>query len=204
MTKRRFVRGVSMALALLAAAPVHAATSVLPMNLDQLSQRAGKIFRGRVIDIRAGSVDAGGGTLPTTIYRIQVDEALKGSYARDRKGAAFAEIQMVGSLRPAAAPGRTRVLPLLPDVPQLQVGQEYLLFATTPSRIGLSTTVGLGQGCFKVYRPRGRDRVAVNAVDNRDLFRGMEAARAESRGPASYDELVRHVRAALGPGARTR
>ena len=35
-------------------------------------------------------------------------------------------------------------------MPQLAVGRTYLVFTTQPSEIGLSTTVGLGQGAFRI------------------------------------------------------
>jgi hypothetical protein len=192
----------AISLVFLISLPIQA-TSVLSMNLDELSSRAGGIFRGRVLNVRAGSVVAGGGTLPTTIYQVQVDESFKGGYTRTKKGAAIVEIRMIGSPKESATSrGPIRVLPLLPEVPRLDVGQEYLLFTTVPSRIGLSTTVGLGQGCFRVYRPQGREAVAVNAFDNRDLFRAMRTS-LPARGPAPYAELARQIRASVAGRGRT-
>lgn len=203
-TRGRSLGGAAIALALFTASPAHAAT-VLSLNLDELSARAGRVFRGRVLDARAGSVEAGGATLPTTTYRIQVDEAFKGRYAKGAKGEAIAEIRMIGSARETAkARGEVRTLSLMPDVPRLEVGQEYLLFTTVPGRAGLSTTVGLGQGSFRVYRPKGRAPVAVNAFDNKGLLRGMSRRMARgttempSRGPVPYDELARRIRATAG------
>ena len=45
----------------------------------------------------------------------------------------------------------------------LAVGQTYLVFTTQPSGVGLSTTVGLGQGCFRLYG-KGDSQMAVNEV----------------------------------------
>ena len=55
----------------------------------------------------------------------------------------------------------------------LTVGQTYLVFTTQPSGVGLSTTVGLGQGCFRLYG-KGDSQMAVNEVNNAGLFRDMQ------------------------------
>jgi hypothetical protein len=62
-------------------------------------------------------------------------------------------------------------------MPVLSVGQTYLVFTTQPSGVGLSTTVGLGQGCFRVYG-KGDSQMAVNEVNNTGLFRDMQPAAA--------------------------
>jgi hypothetical protein len=92
-------------------------------------------------------------------------------------------------------------------MPVLVVNQTYLVFGTAPSRVGLSTSVGLGQGCFKVYG-KDADRMAVNEVNNAGLFRdmvlpapGVAAARAsaaQTRGPISYAALRAQIVSLVG------
>jgi hypothetical protein len=117
------------------------AATVQQLNLAQMVSRAERIFRGTVLAIHEGKIDAGGAELPTVTYRIRVDEAFKGTY-QDVKGLQIAEIMMLGKLKTNQT-ANTRSLPLI-DLPKLQVGQDYLLLTTQPSAIGLSTPVGLG------------------------------------------------------------
>ena len=62
---------------------------------------------------------------------------------------------------------------------------------TTPqSAIGLSTTVGLGQGCFSIFS-RNKKLLAVNEFNNLGL--GLSSV-----GPGSYSELADAIRALVG------
>jgi hypothetical protein len=169
-------------------APAQAAT-VLQLNLEQMVDRAGLIFRGTVLDIKEGTVQAGGAELPTVTYRIRVDDAFKGTY-QTVKGLQIAEITMLGKLKPNQN-ADTRSLPLI-DLPKLEVGQNYLLLTTTPSAIGLSTPVGLGQGTFRVTGKPGQE-VAVNLNNNLGLLKGMGGVSNNAvhpSGPAPYNDLA--------------
>jgi hypothetical protein len=168
-----------------------AAATVIQMNLAEMVDRADRIYRGTVLDVREGSVTVGGGELPTVTYRIRVDEAFKGSY-EEVKGLQIAELKMVGKLKSSGgAPGRFSALG---DLPKLEVGRDYLLLTTQRSAIGLSTTVGLGQGRFELQGKPGQE-VAVNANKNLGLFRGMGAGFTAStnlpEGPVAYEDLIR-------------
>ena len=77
---------------------------------------------------------------------------------------------------------------------------------TRPSRVGLSTTVGLGQGAFRITG-KGEAEQAVNEFQNANLggsedlaavpalVRRGAAARA---GPIPYSELASQIRALVG------
>src|SRR5690348_418100 len=54
------------------------ASNVLHMTLRDLVARGDRIVRGTVLAADEGTLAAGGGNLPIVIYRIRVDEALKG------------------------------------------------------------------------------------------------------------------------------
>ncbi|MGH9901416.1 MAG: hypothetical protein ACRD68_06335, partial [Pyrinomonadaceae bacterium] len=122
------------------------------------------------------------------------------------KGVQIAEIRMLGKMKPVRR-GGLELHAALPKMPQLAVGETYLVFATRPSAVGLSTTVGLGQGAFRVSG-QGKNETAVNEVNNRGLFRDMNVGAARARagiataassdGPIPYDELARQIRAQLG------
>lgn len=158
------------AIALIVCIPLSAST-VLQMNLAEMVGRADLIFRGTVLDARENTVQVGGGTLPVVTYRIRVDDEFKGTF-QEVKGVPVAEIKMLGKLKSASS-GSVRSLGPLAELPRLEVGQEYLLLTTPRSAIGLSTTVGLGQGRFVLQGKRGQE-VALNGNHNRGLFRGMD------------------------------
>lgn len=172
-------------------APAQAAT-VLQLNLEQMVDRAERIFRGTVLTVREGKVQAGGAELPTVTYRIRVDEAFKGTY-QEVKGLQIVEITMLGKLKQSQT-ATNRSLPLI-DLPKLQVGQDYLLLTTAPSAIGLSTTVGLGQGAFRVTGKPGQE-LAINENHNLGLLNGMGGISGSlvpnqnSGGAVSYSALA--------------
>jgi hypothetical protein len=185
------------------------ATTLLQMDLEQLCQRANKIFRGTVLSARVGTVEAGGTQIPMVTYRIEVSESFKGEY-QTIKGRSIAEVRMVG--KPAAvASGSKQLFPLMRDVPHLKVGETYLLLTTAPSVAGLSTTVGLGQGRFRLTGKSGHEE-AVNDFGNRGLFGGTSLERpsplataktaaagpSSAGGPVSYSLLADRIRAIVG------
>lgn len=185
-------------------APPLGASTVMQLNLTELVNRADRIYRGKVLSATEGTIDVAGGQLPIVTYRIAVDELFRGDVAVV-KGVRIAEIKMLGKPR-AIRQGNLQFVSTLPDLPQLVIGEEYLLFATRPSAIGLSTTVGLGQGFFSIRR-ENKEMTAVNAVNNNGLFRDMVAAPAAAQalsatatpgtGPVAYDELARMIRGLL-------
>jgi hypothetical protein len=198
---------LSFAAACLIAADLPA-TTLRSLNLEGLVSRAEKVFRGTVLSARAGTVEVGGGRLPIVTYRVRVDESFKGSY-ETLKGVRVAEIRMLGRPDPVRS-GRYRLNPVLRDVPSLAVGESYLLMTTQPSRIGLSTTVGLGQGAFRITG-KGDGEQAVNEYQNANLYRdenlaaggqqrslAAAAAATRTRGPIAYTDLANQIRALVG------
>ncbi|MEM7051166.1 MAG: hypothetical protein AAF604_15970 [Acidobacteriota bacterium] len=175
------------------AAPAGAAL-VQKLNLDEMCSSADRVFRGTVVEAHRGSAAVGGGEIPTVTYRLHVSETFKGSFEAEN-GQLFAEIRMVTS----AATSNSRRHSLLDFLPRLEVGSEYLLLTTRPSASGLSTTVGLGQGCFSVTGP-ATGATALNEVGNAGLFDRMTSPPAGwSGGPVSYDELRQRIQGAVSP-----
>ena len=178
---------------LILTAQVHA-TMMLQMNLEEMTGRADKIFRGTVIGVQQGTIEAGGTELPAVTYRFKVEELLKGEATQVKGDKAVMEIRMIGSLV-HSKPDENGNLKFSPfrDVPRLNEGGDYLLFTTAESAIGLSTTVGFGQGAFKVFPVDGADDdyLAVNEFNNAGL--GLSGA-----GPVGYVELSAQIHALLG------
>lgn len=73
-------------------------------------------------------------------------------------------------------------------LPRLEIGQTYLLLTTPPSKIGMSTTVGLGQGLFRIAG-EGQMASAVNEFGNKMLFKGMESEGRQSSGARQTRDL---------------
>jgi hypothetical protein len=170
-------------------ASVSDATSVKKLDLAELCSRAERIFRGRILAIESGTVEAGGAELPTVTYRIEVTEAMRGTFTPADDGKAYTEITTLGVGRTKRSGDFLR-FPKLPELPVLTPGREYLLLVTPPSGLGLSTTVGLGQGRFDLYAgPAGE--MALNKLGNANLSATID-------GPVRYQELRSEIRGLIG------
>ena len=176
--------------AALLAAPRAEAANVLQMDLGDLTQRAERIFRGTVIDVEQGSVEAGGADLPAVTYRLRVEESFKGGADLVEADQEIIEVQMLGSIKAEVPLGGYRRFAVFQDTPRLTMGSDYLLFTTPASPIGLSTTVGLGQGAFMVFL-QDVEEVAVNKFNNVGL--GLT-----DDGPAPYSEIATKILTLLG------
>lgn len=165
--------------AFLLASTAASAAMVAKMGMTDLVQNADKVFRGTVLTKEPGTVHAGGGELPTIIYTLRIDDALKGDFGSG-KAASVIEVTMLGSMKDdAPTDGYQRLTSVMNVNPVLSVGQEYVLFTTPPSAIGLSTTVGLKQGLFSVFNNAQGREMTANGLGNQGLFDGA----------VSYDEL---------------
>lgn len=153
------------------------------MAMSDLVGNADKVFKGTVVAKEPGEVTAGGATFPTVVYTLRLDDPIKGLEDQPKT----VTIQMLGSLKADTQEGDIRRASILDMNPKLRVGETYVLFSSAPSAVGLSTTVGLGQGLFRVFNnAQGRD-LAANALNNRGLFDG----------PVAYDELVEAIKSEL-------
>jgi hypothetical protein len=160
------------------------------MTLRDLVARGDRIVRGTVLAADERTMSAGGGNLPIVSYRIRVDEAFKGSVSAGD----VIEVSLLGSMKQASSGSLRRASPLR-DLPKFSVGRDYLFVLTRPSQIGLSTTVGLGQGLFEL-RGRPGEELAVNEANNLGLFSGNPGAAAP--GPVTDASLAKEIRTLLG------
>lgn len=176
--------GSAAILAALLCLPVYA-TTVLQMSLDDLATRADRVFRGTVLSVEPGTVAYRGTSLPTVVYELAVEEEFKGQYPAGKN---VVTVTMIGSLKDTGlVVNGQRRLSSLPEVPQLRVGTTYVLFTTPPGSGGLSTTVGLGQGSFKIFLSPTNQEMAANELNNAGLFSG----------PVTYTQLAGAIRAAI-------
>jgi len=135
------------------------ATTVLPLSLEQLSDRAELIFYGSVLEntvIRDGNK----GRI-ATLTRFQVHDLIKGQAADTHT------IKQIGG---EIAGGRSLHIH---GVPRYEVGESYVIFLPRPSSLGFSSPVGLHQGNFTVNETDG-----VKSVSNGARLRGYSGDKA--------------------------
>jgi hypothetical protein len=145
-----------------------------------------------VVDISHGHVFAGGVELPTVTYVFQVDSSYKGHVTKVN-GQQTIEMTMLAPIHKEDVAGM-KFRSALPEMPTMTLGKRYLIFATSPSAIGLSTTVGLGQGLFRIYGD-AQTQTAVNLLGNKGLFKGMNVRmKTDSQGGLSLNELTAAIK----------
>jgi hypothetical protein len=190
------------------------AATVLAADLERLTVTAHAIYRGTVVDLHKETRLVHGVELPVTRYVVRVEEPFKGTF-ETRKGQRFTELTMLGhpgaSVGGMPLPGTTlERRSILEGLPRLDLGRSYLLFTTRPVGSGLSTTVGLGQGCFRIAG-EGSGMTAVNAFGNRGLYPpdmstrvfitgqapGIEQAASDPAESLSYARLAARLRELL-------
>ena len=170
------------------------ATSILPLDLEDLCNRSDSIVLGTVLSAEPQTMQFGSSTLDTVQYRVKVEESFKGAVTI-KDGVSVAELTMLGNLKSLPVNGSVTRISSVPGLPQLQVGQRYLLFTTPPSPVGLSTTVGLGTGCFEVSG-EGDKAVVLNEFNNAGVFQGLPGM--PSSGPVTYSAVADQLHEILG------
>lgn len=137
------------------------ATTVRPLNIEELTEKAGRIVSGQVVAIDVSTDPAL--DLPVARVTLAVQRTLKGS------GGSTLAFRMLAPSEAATTLG-------VRGLPSFDVGEEVVLFLYPESRTGLTSPVGLTQGKFvKVTDKQGRT-LAVNGFANRSLLRNLSPA----------------------------
>jgi hypothetical protein len=164
------------ALSMVSALDAHA-TSVLPLDLDQITARAKDIVHVRCTRNEVER-DAAVGVVTVTTF-VVLDRAKGG------EGASFVVRQPGGELDGVAVNFR---------VPKFAVGEEYVLFMPPASSLGLASPVGLSQGAFAVT-PGQAGKEVGNGEDFSHLLSSKDRANARPGIAARLN---------AGPSERTR
>jgi hypothetical protein len=165
------------------AAPAQAQLLYRRVGLAELSQRAGIIVQGRVIEARyEGHPDYP--HVPTVLVTLQVERMLRGP-AGERLS--FRQ-HLFG---PQGRMGKKR---------GYMPGQRLLLFLPEPSRYGLSSPLGGEQGRFRIQRDQQGNDLAENDLGNAGLFTDL-APQAEQAGVNLSPEQARLAEVKRGPVA---
>lgn len=158
--KRTVRRAASLLLAAALAAAALPATTLEPLNLQDLARRSPRIFEGECLSESHGLDQRG---LPYTAYTFRVSDTLRG-----------AGVGQVVTIRQFGLPPGTSaseyggLVLTVADMPHYVRGGRYLLFLPQESRWGFASPVGLAQGAFRILG-QGDQRMAVNGLGNLNL-----------------------------------
>ncbi len=143
------------------------AAQVRSLNLEEMVQRADRIFSGRCVQVRVS--EDPGTRQKATFVTFAVDRMVKGG------GRYRVTIKVLGEQQ-----GEGRHEAALDGAPRYREGEEVILFLYRDSRSGFTSPVGFGQGKFSVVRDKDGQRLAVNEFANRGLLERL-SPRAEGR-----------------------
>jgi hypothetical protein len=115
------------------------ASQVRDLSLAEMARSAGPVFSGRVTAVQPDQVHG----LPVTRVTFQVADGLRGvtggsttlTFLGGGKSGQFSRI--------------------VPGMPTFSVGEDWVMLAYPPSKIGLTAPVGLHQGAFRVHGNQG-------------------------------------------------
>ncbi len=164
----------SLTLAILAGGYL-SATTLRPLNLEDLTRKAGRIVVGRCISVEKVTHPKLG--IPVEKVTLRVERMLKGRGGRTL------------TFQVASAAGGDLAGAGVAGIPRFRAGEKLLLFLYPEGRSGLTSAVGLGQGKFLRRPDKNGKEVAVNGFGNRSLLKGLSAQAAKKIG---VDESVRH------------
>ena len=168
---------VLAAVALLSLTTVHA-TTVLPVDFDEMVGRAHTVVRGRVVAVRAQETT--GRRSIESLVTLDVVEVVKGSNSSE----------LVFRV-PGGRVGRYRRI--MVGVPEFAPGDDVVVFLSGTFPV-IPMPFGLSQGVYRVHRDAS-GRVLVNGphAGQEGLVRGDPARR-----PVDVEQFLRQVRAVVG------
>jgi len=178
------------------------ATTVLPLNIEELISRADRAFRGICLSVEEITEQ---GNRQATLYGFSVLESMKGNLGKQ------VTIKVSGWSQGGRGERRS-----IPGMPTFEPGEEVLLFLTRPNDNGFSAPVGLYLGVFRLQPDPTGGQQAVNGIDNMGLLTGLDAGQleqagvspeefpwlAQDKGPVPLDGFLRVVERLIQNAAR--
>ena len=154
------------------------ATTVLPVEFDEMVTRSQTVVRGRVIDVRV-QLTAGRRSIESLVT-LEVLDAVKGSAARE-----------IVFRVPGGQIGRYRRV--MVGAPEFAPGDDVVVFLSGSFPV-IPMPFGLSQGVYRIGRDgAGRGVVSKPQPGQERLVRGDPARR-----PVDVDVFLRQVRAIAG------
>jgi hypothetical protein len=169
----RSLATAALAVVLLAFPGATQAARTRPINLEEMTQRADRIFSGRCLSVRvAQDRDLGQVVTYVTFSPHRVEKGdIRGNLT----------IKLLGDQDEDAPRGAAT-----DGVPTFRKGEEVVLFLHGNSHHGLTSPVGFGQGKFALVKDKHGRSLALNQFANENLFRGLSPGalrRLERQGP---------------------
>jgi hypothetical protein len=128
------------------------ATMVRPLSMQEMADRAERIFLGQVIEVREGEDEHGA---PVTFVSFAVARSIKGQVPQQLT------IKQLGG---RSGGGKGKIL-RIPGLPMYKEKEEVILFLHGTSGGGFTSPVGLGQGKFIVVH-QGAKAFVINELSN--------------------------------------
>ena len=154
-----------VAVMILLAVPLASASQVRSLNLEEITQRAARVFSGRCLETH-DELDARLG-LKVSVATFRVDQGVKGI-----DGGSTVTVRML--LGETSSPVAT---------PRFRKDEDVILFLYGESALGLTSPVGMGQGRFQLISDKLGHRLAINSFGNANLFRGLSPEASRRLGP---------------------
>ena len=146
-------KSLTIALAVILAAAAGMATTVAPMNLDELTQRSDSIVLASVKEISYGMNEKAG--YPETRTTFSVEEVLFGDALEQ------ISVCLVGG---PAGSGKVTVVP---GMPRFRAKERAILFLVRDKERGVAIPTGLEQGVFRIKTdPETKKEYIVNQSVN--------------------------------------
>lgn len=178
----RYYAGVLILPAFFFTATVYA-TTLIPLDLQQLSTRATLIFYGEVTGNTIKKDNISGYIATFTEFRII--ELIKG-----KAGDSHTIKQPGGHLT------ETNTTLRIHGVPEFETGIKYVVFLPDKSFLGFSSPLGLYQGSFQVTTENGKKRVHTARLS--PIQHNMQtplATKISNPGSVRLDDFISSVRA---------
>jgi len=170
------------------ALPTVLATSVIPIDLEQLSTRAALIFYGKVISNVTRKDEKSG--FIATFTEFQIIEPIKGE-----TGNTLTIKQLGGESKD------DNIVMRIPGVPRFITGKDYVVFLPKKSNLGFSSPLGLHQGSFEIKTINGEQtvrnalRVTSTAQHNNNNLQIPLAVSNENPSTSRLEDFINTVRA---------
>ncbi|MBI1910295.1 MAG: hypothetical protein HYS22_09020 [Deltaproteobacteria bacterium] len=143
------------------------ASMVVPLNVEKLTARAGKIFVGRCEEVRE---DLDENRMAVTYVTYRVLERIKGDL-RDLETIKIFGVSKKRVLTDDGLTGSPSTVVMRSDETAYQKGKEEILFLYPESSLGLTSPVGLGQGRLSISTLPNGKRVVRGQYGSRFLLR---------------------------------
>lgn len=161
------------------------ATTVLPVSLERLADKAEVIFYGRVIsnEVRLDDVSQRIATFTTFTVIDAIKGELTDTYTIKQIGG-----QLPGSLQVTRVHG----------VPEFSENEEYVVFLPKESRLGFSSPIGLNQGSYPVSTDASGKTVRYYGAENKPATNAATTQTAHAHNKTDLADFLQHVRALSG------